>query len=188
MSADKAFSFEQTFVAWGTRVEGHAGLVGTARDKRHEVARLGVSLLAKKKISKKCLASYVGCCVHPFLHCRCLMSLLTSTYGFLDGFPEAGLRGLPPGIVDKLLGCILFLASSETNIRAPVEPILFATHSTLARAGACSPPISQSLADRLYRAAEFRGEDVRLDWSDFDLSHQPTCMKEPSQDVDTLVQ
>jgi hypothetical protein len=47
--------------------------------------------------------------------------------------------------------------------------------------------VSEQLAEELYKASEFKGEHVRLDWSGFEEQFNPTLMQKPQDHIHDIV-
>ena len=81
---DKIVDFSTRFTCWGTEVDGDAGRVAVAADKRRQSFRLTLALLLSGRATKSVLQSLVGTLVHPLMHRRQLMCSLLETYVFLS--------------------------------------------------------------------------------------------------------
>ena len=187
-SVEKERRFETNFVAWGTTVEGRRGRVSVDIAKRQKIARLAFSLALYGSATKAVLRSMVGSLVHPFMHRRCLMSILSSTFHFIENMSPTQECALPADVVDELLMSFLWLPFAYTNIRAETCTTVSATDATNVRGGACRALIPGQLARSLFRRGEQRGEHGKLRWSDLEVEMLPTLMRPPSADVDALVE
>ena len=64
----------------------------------------------------------------------------------------------------ETLAAAFLQALSETDLRAPLHTRLLASDATPTMAGFVHAEITAARADKLFAAAESRGEYVRLDW------------------------
>lgn len=80
VSAKKAFTFEHSFVAWGTSVCSQSGRVGTPLAKLRHLLRATAEFCSLKRCSIKVLQKLVGLYVHPFTHRRELMCVFNRVY------------------------------------------------------------------------------------------------------------
>ena len=68
MSVDKCVRFRETATVWGTQVRGARGLVGSALERRHQIAQLVFDIVACGLIDVRTLDCLLGAFPHPFGH------------------------------------------------------------------------------------------------------------------------
>ena len=186
-SPEKATRFKPIFTAWGTEVNGRAGRAEVNVDKRRQICRLAYSVVRFGRTSRAVLMSLVGSLVHPFMHCRHLMSSLSLTYDFMQSMPHHEEQRIPAAVCDELLACSLLLACSYADLRAQVSTTISATDATPQRGGACRAVLPQKLCNALYRRGEQRGEHGCLRWTDVESELRPTRMQRPTTELDEIV-
>ena len=108
------------------------------------------------------------------------MSIFSEVYTLIEGWPEKGQHKLPKVLVEELLGACLVLPLAFTNIRWPVSQRISSTDASLTGAGRCAACTATSFNKLLHRAAEHKGERVRLDWAEVGAAPL-TDMKLPNQ-------
>ena len=150
-SEEKATRFQSIFTAWGTEVNGRRGIVHVSLDKRRQLSRLCYAVASRGRSTKAVLQSLLGSVIHPFMHCRHLMSTLSETYIFVMNLNTECESALPAAVCDELLGCALVLACAYTDIRAQVSTTISATDATPLRGGACRSVIPQKICQALFR-------------------------------------
>jgi hypothetical protein len=184
---DKEFRNEPEFVAWGTQVESVPGWVGTPRIKRKLLGEFILECVQLKTVTRKLLEQLLGLLVHPFSHAKHLMSILQHSYVWLHQLPLKGPVKWNYIVRDELLSAVFMFPFAQSNIRWPISTVLSATDATPLRGGGATSCISVALAEDLYRASEFRGEHVRLDWTRFAELLNPTTMIQPQQRIHDIV-
>jgi len=152
----------QHFTVLGTEVASDPGLAGTATRKRGELMILGLQAAAlpytEKDMFRRCLSLFT----YPFMHRRCLMSALQSSFRWCDGLEPGQATRWDPEIKDELAAAVLMLPVAQACLRWPVASRLVATDATPTRGGTAATYISESLALQLYRFTEQKGGHVRL--------------------------
>ena len=190
LSIDKCFRYQEQFESWGTEIDGKTGHVGVNLEKRHQSCRLGLCISKQTCVSKDLLQAFAGCLVHPFMHCRPLMSLFHRYHKFMSNIPEKGSVPLPPDIRDEIIGMCLFISLAHSNIRTPASRVISATDSTPGQAGGCSATVPSKLSRALFRRTEEKGTVGRLDsdlWGE--MLEQENCpMRPPDYDSNRLIE
>ncbi|CAE7407977.1 unnamed protein product, partial [Symbiodinium sp. CCMP2592] len=185
VSLEKRFTKQSKFTAWGTEVCSASGRVGAPQHKLRQLCQLVCRLLRLGRASKKCLQQVVGLFVHPFTHRRLCMSIFSEIYSLIESWPSKGEHKIPKVLAEELLGACLVLPLAATNVRWPVSRRLSSTDASLTGAGRCATRTTSSLSRVLHRAAEHKGERVRLDWATVGIAPL-TDMKLPSRHIERL--
>ena len=188
LGASKRFRYQQKFLAWGTEVDGHSGVVSAPLAKRSLLSILGLQLCASFKVNKKLMQAFGGCCIHPFMHCRPLMCLLGEFFSFTSNLNDSVSCKMPPRVLDEVLGCSLLMNMAFTNVRYPCSEKVHATDSTPSAGGSCTARVPQAISRQLLRSCEVRGEDSRLDWSPMESELWPGEMIKVSSDTAELIE
>ena len=82
----------------------------------------------------------------------------------------------------------LCLPLARAHLRCLRGDEISATDATPSRWGSVRAPLEARWGDALYRLCEFRGEQVRLDWSDRDIAEKTTRMERPQSDVHAVIE
>ena len=190
LSLSKGFGFadrssdvpvgDQSFVAWGTRVDSDLGRVGVEPSKRQTIAFLLFCVLSQPRVPVTILKRVVALCIHPLLHRRELMCFLHRFFNWLSHVKGSRAR-LPSDIKEELLVVALHLSVARADVRAPVCTRISATDATPQRGGSVETTCSSELADALYDSCEVRGRRVRLDRSPFSIipEHEELPVPDP---------
>ena len=186
LALDKQFNLAQTFEAWGTTVEGHAGRAGVSSDKLRLLFRL---LLAAAGLptTRTTMQALLGSVVHPYLHRRCCMATLSEAFSWSSSMsPTASMR-MPANVIDEVIISALWLPLAHTNVRHPVSRCISATDSSGKRGGSCIANVPQPVAELLFARSEFKGEAGRLDWNFLEEEFLSENMTEPDADLNELL-
>jgi len=184
MSKGKAFRYAEVFEAWGTEVDSHSGAVASPKKRRHDISRLLCAVVSRPRLSKTIMEKAVGLMIHPFMHCRPLMALLSHSYRFINVRSSSR---VPQRVSDELVGSILLLPLSYTNIRYPFASRILATDATPTQCGSCWAKAPQKVSRDLFSAAERKGENSRLDWTAADIANFPCDLVEAGKELSALV-
>ena len=126
------------------------------------------------------------------------MSLLHHYYGWADSLPEPPQRAgatpsaqlriqkIPAHIADEIWASTAHLPLSISFLSWPVDEELSSTDATLKKGGITRAPLPTEAANLVWRQAEVKGENVRLDWSREGALAPPSEMRPPNQDVADL--
>ncbi|CAE7210929.1 SMYD3 [Symbiodinium sp. CCMP2592] len=161
----KAFRFEPRFRAWGAEVDGIRGRVGTPRDARRQVWMLLFKIVTGGWCSREVLQKVVGYLAFVFQYRREFYGLQHHVYRYIAKMPDKKWVRLPGYILDELRSCSLHLPFARWDMRREISSSLLATDATPSSGGAVDAPISEALAQALWKHAELKGEAVRLDGS-----------------------
>lgn len=151
------------FTVIGTEIRGELGLAGAPLEKRRHLFSLGSRCLGFKSLTGDLVRRLVALYVHPLMHRRELMCLLSDVFGWISGGPPGAVRRLPHNPRQEMIMCTLCLPLAEAHLRWPVSRRLAATDATPTSGGAVHCFVSDRLARTLYRASEQRGCYTRLD-------------------------
>lgn len=177
----KDFRGETSFRAWGAEVSGVEGHVGAPLKFRQETWSLICRVVKFGFCSKKILQKILGYVCFIFQYRRELYSLQHHIYKFVQGLPTSGWRPIPGFILDELRSIGLHLAFAFWDMRRPLSETLVSTDATPSSGGAARAVVSEALAEELWRCSEVRGENTRLDETDFSrMLDEWSCPKEPS--------
>ena len=161
----KAFRFEPHFRAWGAEVDGVRGRVGAPRDARRQVWMLLFKVVTGGWCSREVLQKVVGYLAFVFQYRREFYGLQHHVYRYIAKMPDKKWVLLPGYILDELRSCALHLPFARWDMRREISSSLLATDATPSSGGAVDAPISEALAQALWKHAELKGEAVRLDGS-----------------------
>ena len=114
------------------------------------------------------------------------MALAHHIYKFIETVPEDEWIEIPAHIQEEILSMLLHLPLSHANLRSPVSTEAWATDATPSSGGATVTHLPGKLARAVYRASEYRGEHVRLDWGATDREYSDRLIGK-SYDIDNLV-
>eukprot|EP00438_Fugacium_kawagutii_P016231 Skav211918 [mRNA] locus=scaffold1200:96943:99030:- [translate_table: standard] len=185
-SAGKAFDKADKFVAWGTELDNKTGRAGAPLMKLKQLSELLVRVTQLRAVSKKLLQSVTGLLVHPFMHRRCLMSLLQDTFVWIEKLDDTSARPLPVAVKEELLSCALVLPLCHSNVRWPISSRVGASDASLSNGGRAAALVPPVVAQTLYRFAEHKGEAVRLDWANGAVQ-PPTSMEQAPRELEELI-
>ena len=186
VSQKKAFSREPRFVAWGTEVCNASGRVGTPLVKLRHLSELLVKACTLKTVSKRMMQQLSGLLIHPFMHRRMLMSLLSETFTWTEGLSETDSRSMPASVREELIWSALCLPLAHMNIRWEISNRIACSDASLKMGGRCAATTTPEIAKTLYRFSEHRGEHIRLDWSNGALAPAST-MEQVPQEIEDLI-
>lgn len=180
-SYKKAFQKEDHFVAWGTEVDNKSGRVGAPLLKLKHVSSLLNAVCQLKLVSKKMLQGITGLLVHPFMHRRCLTSVLQDTFVHIESMDDHQGRALPPAVREELLCSALLLPLAHSNCRWGISQRIGASDASLTHGGRAATLVPPSVAQTLYRFSEHKGEHVRLDWAHGAVTPESTMNHAPQE-------
>jgi len=191
-SAEKGFGFsgdsgngDQSFLAWGTRVDSDVGRVGADPPKRLLIAFMLFHVVFLRVVLVTVLKRVVALCIHPLMHRRELMSYLHRFFNWFESLSVTQVR-IPADICEELTAIGLHLAFATADIRAPVCSRISCTDATPQRGGAVDATVSRRLAESLYDASESRGRRVRLEYSPFEIIPEDQQLPIPDPVVSTV--
>ena len=142
----------------GAEILGNDGLIGAERQRRALLAVISMHIAARRQSSGACLRKLISTWQHALLYRRPVMCVLFALY-----------RELPALRQDKVVAPLSAAAASElqllgclaptlvTNVRAPCLERLVASDASEERLGAAAAPVSQLLAQELWRQRDRRG-------------------------------
>ena len=105
----------------------------------------------------------LGLFPHSFAHRPELASVLHRAYKWKISMAEEKAYSIPSDVRDKLLMAVLYLALSDSHLRADVPDELLATDATPSAYGSCSAACPPHVLRELWRAHRHRGFLGRLD-------------------------
>jgi len=191
-SVDKGFGFsvqgnngEQSFMAWGTRIDSDVGRVGADPPKRLLIAFILFHVVRLKVVLLTVLKRVVALCIHPLMHRRELMSFFHRFFNWFESLSGSEVR-IPADICEELAAVGLHLAFATADIRAPVCSRISCTDATPQRGGAVDATVSRRLAESLYDASESRGRRVRLDHGPCHVIPEDQLLPEPDPVVSVV--
>ena len=191
-SVEKGFGFandgdngEQSFLAWGTRVDSDVGRVGADPPKRLLIAFFLFHVVALSVVRRTVLKRVVALCIHPLLHRREFMSFLHRFFTWFEQLTVDEVR-VPADICEELVVVGLHLAFATADIRAPVCSRISCTDATPQRGGAVDATVSKRLAEALYDASESQGRRVRLDRGPCQVVPEDQLLPAPDPIVSTV--
>ena len=186
VSQSKAFSREPRFVAWGTEVCNQSGRVGAPIVKLRHLSELLVKACTLKTVSKRMMQQLSGLLIHPFMHRRMLMSLLSETFTWTETLSDIDSKPMPVSVREELIWSALCLPLAHSNIRWDISNRIACSDASLKMGGRCATSTLPEIAKTLYRFSEHRGEHIRLDWASGALAPSST-MEQAPQEVEDLI-
>ena len=115
------------------------------------------------------------------------MAAFSKVYQHMEALREFPDLRCPQDVKDELLWGVFLLPVAHANIRWPLSSRLSCTDATPVSGGSVSCEVTPGVARALYRLAEHRGEQVRLDWDGLQCLTLPSRMSRPSAFTDSLV-
>jgi hypothetical protein len=82
---------------------------------------------------------------------------------------------------------VVALYGKFNKVTSLVSSQLSATDANVQKSGSCVADVPIDVARLLHSRSESKGERVRLDWTETELTWAPTKMMEPDKSVDELV-
>eukprot|EP00438_Fugacium_kawagutii_P003209 Skav218054 [mRNA] locus=scaffold214:1429603:1436014:- [translate_table: standard] len=161
----KAFRAEVAFKAWGAEVDGVKGFVAAPLDMRRQTWVLLQRVVELGFCSKEIFQKLLGYLCFIFQYKRECFSLQHHVYKYVSKMPADRWVRLPPHILDELRSMAYHIPLATWNMRKTLSNSLLATDATPTSGGAARAPVSEALAEELWRVSEVKGEPVRLDES-----------------------
>ena len=144
-----------------------------------------VSFVARRTVTKELMQALLGSVVHPFMHRREWMCVISRSYRFTSGLLPRMVYKVPADMADEIRGCVCGLLLCSTDLRAPVASEIHATDATPWTAAVTSARVSQELASEFISFSEHKGAYVRLDegpygclFSPWTQTHLPEVYRE----------
>jgi len=155
---------------WGAWLDGQEGSLGVHREKRAHLAGLTLSVAAVGWADAHLRRGLLGNWIMPLMFRRPLFSLLQESFrGLEEGAPPAPLTPRQRGEL-AMLSTLAPLA--ECNVRASVDPTLWATDASPIGAGVVSAAVPAACARELWRYRERRGFSTFLDSPEMRVLHE----------------
>ena len=152
-----------SFVSLGTGVHSDSGLVGVPRQKRVNNAALGLWGASLPRVTLQLMRRLTAQCIFPFQHFKPLNAVFHRAFKWQAGLPAVGGRAWAADVRDEMAMAALLLPFAETNIRTPISSTISCTDATVHTGAAVEVTVGQELSNAFFRAAEYRGDYVRLD-------------------------
>ena len=124
-------------------------------------------------VDQKLMQSLLSSFVHPFSHCKSLMSISGTAFKWVHSLEKNVMIRIPPDVREELFIAALHLLVACTNIHAPVSSHVTCSGATLTTAGVVESRVSRDLSLALYHHSQHKGAYTRLDWTQTDWCLQP---------------
>ena len=145
----------------GAEIDGSLGVSRPKREKMGKYASTTVSLLRKKKCSRKEIQVVCGGLVYFSMFRRPLMSCLNYVWRFIQFFDDPGplQRELPSAVVSELSMFLCLLPLAHQDFRSPISRYVTASDASMTGGGLC---VSDGLTPYGFKVSSgaFRGENV----------------------------
>ena len=145
-AVEKEIWYKEDFIAWGTEVRGRSGKVGSPRLKRSCISGTLSVAIARRYIDRKSLERLLAQCIHPLMHRREFMCIISRAYVFCSALPYGVSVKIPSDVLEELCALAIVLALCEADVRWRVDAELSATDATPSKEGACTASCPPSLA------------------------------------------
>ncbi|CAE7349712.1 unnamed protein product [Symbiodinium sp. CCMP2592] len=159
---DKKSVKQKTFAEiQGAEIDGSLGVSRPKGEKLGKYASAAISLLRKKKCSRKEIQVVCGGLVYFCMFRRPLMSCLNYVWRFIQSFDDPGplQRELPSAVVSELSMFLCLLPLAHQDFRSPISRYVTASDASMDGGGLC---VSDGLTPYGLKVSSgaFRGENV----------------------------
>ena len=162
--SNKSYEDQDRFVAWGTEVQGDAGLVGVPASKRLQLSILALELCCQGVVTKSMARGLLGLFIHPFCHRRELMCVFQRSFVWVNSLDDDQVvHKIPADILDEWLMAALCMGIAFSDIRLPVDDYITCSDATPSAGGVVGCAVSPAFADLLYDSSDEVGYPARLD-------------------------
>ena len=149
---DKRKVMQTRATVWGCELDGRTGTAGVPRERRAGLAAISLALCHCGTGTGALLSSLLGLWVDALLYCRPAFAILDACYAFVEEYGEDQTPRLLPGpVCTELLGLAATAPLLETNLRAQVQPVLWACDASLGGAGLVRTSLPACAARQLWR-------------------------------------
>jgi hypothetical protein len=167
---------------WGASLGGDSPVAAVALNKRHELSRISLGVIASRSLDRKSAQRLWGHWGFPLQFRRAMWCIFGESYKWIESLAETGSFRVPGKVLDELLAMAVLSPLIRTPLRTPLLPLIGATDASTDGIGGCEAPVSNELAGALFRKSDIRGERVSLQ----NVLHKDPGRDRPFRKKDTI--